>query len=137
VQDKKIGLVDDSIVRGDTTKVTIKRLKKKGVKNIHLFITFPQIISPCFYGIDMATYGELIGASHEPEMIAKIIGADSVNYQSINNFIRAIGLPKDELCLGCITGKYPTPQAQQMAEIAKKNFEEGHNETGRIYEVIS
>jgi amidophosphoribosyltransferase len=76
-----------------------------GAKKVYLFVTFPRIIGPCFYGIDMATYGQLIGAKHTPEEIAKIIGADAVCYQSIDGFVRATGFRKDELCLGCVTGE--------------------------------
>jgi len=100
-----------------------------------LFITFPRIIGPCFYGVDMATYGELIGARYEAEEIAKIVGADAVNYQSVNGLIKATGLSRNELCLGCITGKYPTPMAQKLADEMKERFEKGYKETGRIYEV--
>ena len=131
---KNVAVVDDSIVRGDTSKVMVKKLRKMGAKKVYLFITFPRIIGPCFYGVDMATYGELIGARYEPEEIAKIIGADAVNYQSVNGFVKATGLSRDELCLGCVTGKYPTPTAQKLADEMKERFEKGYKETGRIYE---
>ncbi len=134
---KKVLVTEDSIVRGDTTKLVVEKLRRLGAREVYLYITFPRITGPCFYGIDMATYGELIGSRHEPDEIAKIIGADVVNYQSLNGFIRATGLREDELCLGCVTGKYPTPLAQKMADEMKKRFEEGYKETGRIYEAIS
>ena len=134
---KNVAVVDDSIVRGDTTKVVVKKLRKMGAKKIYLFITFPRIIGPCFYGVDMATYGELIGSRYETEEIAKIIGADRVNYQSINGLVKATGLSRNELCLGCITGKYPTPMAQKLADEMKERFEKGYKETGRIYEVAT
>ena len=136
ISGKNIIVVDDSIVRGDTTKTVVSKLRKMGAKKIYLFITFPRIIGPCFYGVDMATYGELIGAKHEPYEIAKIVGADAINYQSISGFVKATGLSEHELCLGCITGKYPTPLAQRMADEMKERFEKGHKETGRIYEVV-
>jgi len=132
---KNVAVVDDSIVRGDTTKVVVKKLRKMGAKKVYLFITFPRIIGPCFYGVDMSTYGELIGSRYEAEEIAKIVGADAVNYQSVNGLVKATGLSKDELCLGCITGKYPTPMAQKLADEMKERFEKGCKETGRIYEV--
>jgi amidophosphoribosyltransferase len=132
---KNIIVVDDSIVRGDTTRVTIEKLRRMGAKKVYLFVTFPRIIGPCFYGIDMATYGQLIGAKHTPEEIAKIIGADAVCYQSINGFVKATGFRKDELCLGCLTGKYPTPLAQKIADEMKKRFLEGREEPGRLYEI--
>jgi len=132
---KNLIVVDDSIVRGDTTKVLVEKMRKMGAKKIHLFITFPRIIGPCFYGIAMATYGELIGSTREPDEIAKAIGADSVNYQSIDGFVKATGMQKDELCFGCVTGKYPTPLAQRLASWMRRRFEGGHKETGRIYEI--
>ena len=137
IRGKKIIVTEDSVVRGDTTKVVVEKLRRMGAKKVYLFITFPRIISPCFYGIDMATFSELIGSRHEPEEIAGIIGADAVNYQSLGGFIKAVGLSEDELCLGCITGKYPTPLAQRMACDLKEKFEKGYKETGRVYEVAS
>jgi len=135
IDGKNVAVTDDSIVRGDTTKVVVNKLRKMGAKKVYLFITFPKIIGPCFYGVDMATYGELIGSRYEVEEIAEIVGADAVNYQSVNGLVKATGLSRDELCLGCVTGKYPTPLAQKMADEMKEKFEKGHKETGRIYEV--
>ncbi|MGC8850414.1 MAG: amidophosphoribosyltransferase, partial [Candidatus Bathyarchaeia archaeon] len=117
---KKIALIDDSIVRGDTMREVIGRLKGSGAREVHIFVTFPRIVAPCFYGIDMATYRELIGASHTPEEVAEILQADSVNYQPIDSYVRATGLPEGELCTACITGSYPTPIAQEMAERIKE-----------------
>ena len=134
VKDKRIIITEDSIVRGDTTKVIIEKLRKSGAKKVHMFVTFPRIIAPCFYGIDMSSYGQLIGSTHDEKEIAKEIGADTVCYQSIDNMVKAIGCGKDELCLACITGKYPTPIAQQIADVMKKRFLNGFKETGRIYE---
>ncbi|MDH5635244.1 MAG: amidophosphoribosyltransferase, partial [Candidatus Bathyarchaeota archaeon] len=134
---KNVAVVDDSIVRGDTTKVVVKKLRKMGAKKVYLFITFPRIIGPCFYGVDMATYDELIGSRHEADEIAKIVGADSVEYQSANGLVKATGLSRNELCLGCITGKYPTPMAQKLADEMKERFDKGYQETGRIYEVAT
>jgi amidophosphoribosyltransferase len=132
---KNVAVVDDSIVRGDTTKVVVDKLRKMGANKIYLFITFPRIIGPCFYGVDMATYKELIGSRYKAEEIAKIVGADAVNYQSVEGLVKATGLSRDDLCLGCITGKYPTPMAQRLADEMKQRFENGYNERGRIYEV--
>ncbi|HDD70472.1 MAG TPA: amidophosphoribosyltransferase [Candidatus Bathyarchaeota archaeon] len=135
VKGKRIIITEDSVVRGDTTKVVIEKLRRMGAKKVHLFVTFPRIIGPCFYGIDMATYGQLIGSKHTPEEIAKIIGADSVRYQSIENFVKATGLSREQLCLACVTGEYPTPLAQKIADEMKKRFLEGYEETGRLYEI--
>ena len=131
---KRVIITEDSIVRGDTTKVIIDKLRKAGAKKVYVFVTFPRIIGPCFYGIDMSTYGQLIGSRHDAEGIAKIIGADGVCYQSIEALIAATGKTEDQLCLACINGKYPTPCAQKMADAMKKRFLEGYEEKGRIYE---
>jgi amidophosphoribosyltransferase len=132
---KNLIVVDDSIVRGDTTRVIVQKMRKLGAKKIHLYITFPRIVGPCFYGIDMATYGELIGSTRGPAEIAKSVGADSINYQSLEGFVKATGMKRDELCFGCVTGKYPTPLAQRLANWMKRRFDNGHKEVGRIYEI--
>jgi amidophosphoribosyltransferase len=107
ISGKAIAVVDDSIVRGDTTRMNVRRFRAAAARKVHLFITFPRIIGPCFYGIDMSTYKELIGASLDAEGIAEELGADSVNYLSIEEYVKATGLRRDELCLGCVTGEYP------------------------------
>ena len=134
MKDKRIIVTDDSIVRGDTTKIIVRKLRKMGAKKVYLFITFPRIIGPCFYGVDMSTYGQLLGAKHDAEEIAEIIEADKVCYQSIEGLVEATGFKKEDLCTGCITGKYPTPLAQKIADEAKKQFLQGHEEKERLYE---
>lgn len=135
IRGKNVAIAEDSIVRGTTSRTVVKKMKKAGVEDIHLYITFPRITSPCFYGIDMTSYEELIGSDRTPEEIAEEIGVESVNYQSIENFVKAMGLKREELCLGCVTGEYPTPKAQEMAEKSKIKFEKGEEKaTARIYE---
>ncbi|TRO46520.1 amidophosphoribosyltransferase [Candidatus Bathyarchaeota archaeon] len=134
VAGKRVIITEDSIVRGDTTKVIIEKLRAAGAKKVYVFVTFPRIIGPCFYGIDMSSYGQLIGSRHNTEEIAKIIGADSVCYQSIEALINTTHQTEEQLCLACVTGKYPTPCAQKMADAMKKRFQEGYEEKGRIYE---
>ena len=135
VSGKRVIVTEDSIVRGDTTKIVIDKLRKAGATKVHMFVTFPRIISPCFYGIDMSTYGQLIGSRHSPEEIARIIGADCVCYQSIDGLVRATGEERDHLCLACVTGEYPTPLAQRIADQNKDKFFSGSEEKGRIYEL--
>jgi amidophosphoribosyltransferase len=135
VKGKRVIVTEDSIVRGDTTKVIIEKLRRMGAKKVYVFVTFPRIVGPCFYGIDMSTYGQLIGSKHDTKKIAEIIGADAVCYQSIDGLIKATGFSRDQLCLACITGKYPTPLAQKIADEMKKRFLEGYEETGRLYEI--
>ena len=134
VAGKRVIITEDSIVRGDTTKVIIEKMRKAGAKKVYVFVTFPRIIGPCFYGIDMSTYGQLVGSKNNAEEIAKIIGADRVCYQSLEGLIRATGHTEDQLCLACVTGKYPTPCAQKMADVMKKRFQAGYEEKSRIYE---
>jgi amidophosphoribosyltransferase len=134
VAGKRVIITEDSIVRGDTTKVIIDKLRKAGAKSVYVFVTFPRIIGPCFYGIDMSTYGQLVGSRQDAEGIAKIIGADGVCFQSIEALIAATGQTKDQLCLACINGEYPTPCAQKMADVMKQRFLNGYQETSRIYE---
>ena len=93
-----------------------------------MFVTFLRIIGPCFYGIDMAPYRQLIGSKRSAEEIVNIIGADAVCYQSIDGLVRATSHTRDQLCLACITSKYPTPLAQKMADEMKKKFLNGYEE---------
>ena len=132
---RRVGVVEDSIVRGDTSKRIVRKIRKAGAREVHMYVTFPKIISPCFYGIDMATFGELIGSKLDEEGISKAIGADSVRYQSMENFIRATGMSKEELCLGCLTCRYPTPLAQRLADEMRTKIMRGGKERGRIYEI--
>ncbi len=134
VQGRSIALIDDSIVRGDTLGHIVKLLKKAGAREVHVFSTFPKIISPCFYGIDMATFNELIGFNRSDHEIAEKLGADSVNYQKISDFCKAVG--HCNLCLACVTGKYPTPYAQKLANIARNEVLKGYRFHGRIVESL-
>jgi len=134
VKGKKLAVVDDSIVRGDTTRRVISKLRAFGAEEVHMFITFPRITGPCFYGIDMSTYTELIGAWKEPEEIAETIGADTVNYQSIDDYVRGAGMSRDDFCFGCVTGEYPTPLAMELAKGMRERLSRGESENGRIYE---
>ena len=115
VQGKNVLLVDDSIVRGTTMKKIINLLKEGGAKRVEVWITCPPIKSPCFYGIDMPSHSELIASNNEIDKIRNILGADELCYQTINGLVDAVGLPKQEICLACLTGEYPTPLAQKLA----------------------
>lgn len=116
IGNKRVVLVDDSIVRGTTTKRIVRMVKKAGAKEVHVRITCAPIIGPCFYGIDMSTHAELIAANHPVDEIARIIGADSLVYNTIDGIVDSIGLSRGDLCLACLTGEYPTSRAQEMSE---------------------
>ena len=131
---KRIAVVDDSIVRGDTMRGNVKRLREAGAREVHLFITYPKIIGPCFYGIDMSTYSELIGARFSAEEMAEELEADSVNYMPIDKYIKETGMRRDQLCLGCISNQYPTPYADKIASDIRAELANGGSEKGRAYE---
>ena len=101
-------MVDDSVVRGTTSKALMDVLKEAGASEIHLRVGCPPIISPCYYGIAMASKKELIASDKEVKEIKNILGVDSLGYLSIESLIKCIGIDKDQLCTGCFTGEYPT-----------------------------
>lgn len=105
VKDKRVVLVDDSIVRGTTSKHIIKLLKDTGAKEVHMRIASSPIISPCFYGVDTSTYNELISTRLSPKELGEYIGADSLAFLSNDGMIEGLG---KNICLACFTGKYPT-----------------------------
>jgi amidophosphoribosyltransferase len=119
LKDKHIILVDDSIVRGTTCKKIVNMIKKAGAKKVDLWITCPPIVSPCFYGIDISTHGELIAFNNKIPDIEKIIGADNLCYQKRDCLIDAIGHKSCDLCMACLTGEYRTPIAQSIADKMK------------------
>ena len=112
IKDKVIVLVDDSIVRGTTIKRIISNLKEAGAKEVHVRISCPPIRYPCYYGIDMQTREEFIARNKTVEEIKEEIGADSLAYISLDGLIKAIGLPREKLCLACLTGEYPVKPEQ-------------------------
>ncbi len=107
VEGKRIILVDDSIVRGTTSRRIVQMLRDAGAKEVHLMVGSPPIIAPCYFGIDMPTREELIAAHKSVEGIKTVIGADSVNYLSLEGLIEAVGIPERRLCLACLTSRYP------------------------------
>lgn len=106
VSGKRIVLVDDSIVRGTSMKHIVLLLRKAGAKEVHVRISCPPIISPCYCGIDFQRREELIRGKTSLEETRKIIGADSLEYMTIDGLVEAIGLGENELCLSCLTGEY-------------------------------
>ncbi|MFQ5998676.1 MAG: amidophosphoribosyltransferase, partial [Candidatus Bathyarchaeia archaeon] len=119
VKGKRVLLIDDSLVRGTTLKRIVNMVKDAGAKEIHVRLTCPPIISPCFYGIDIATHHELIASKNSVEEIRKTIGADSLGYQTLDGLIEAIGLKRDDMCFSCLTGNYQTPKAQEISDTMK------------------
>lgn len=110
VEGKSVILVDDSIVRGTTSKRIVRMLKEAGAKEVHMCISSPPMKYPCFYGIDVSTQDELMAAKYSVEEMCEIIGADSLTFLSVEGLKEAIsgGSSKCERCLSCFTGEYPT-----------------------------
>ncbi len=108
IKGKRIVIVEDSIVRGTTSRGRVRALRDAGAKEIHMRVSCPPLISPCFYGIDFPTKKELIAANHSIEDIRKFIGVDTLNYLSLEGMLGAMMLPKDNFCAACFTGNYPT-----------------------------
>ena len=114
---KKVVLVDDSIVRGTTSKKIIHLLKEAGAKEVHMRIAAPPITNPCFYGVDTSTYDELISARNTIDEVKDIIGADSLAFISPEGILKACS--REKLCLSCFTGKYPTYIYQDIEDANK------------------
>ena len=109
VRGKRLVVVDDSIVRGTTTKQIVALLRKAGAAEVHVRISAPPIFHPCFYGIDTQVETELIAASHSVPQIRDFIGADSLSYLSIRGVLAALDLPYEQFCFACFDGRYPEP----------------------------
>ena len=105
---KRVAVVDDSIVRGTTSRKLVKMLYEAGAKEVHMRISSPPIISPCYYGIDMPTKDELIASQHTVEQIRKHLGVDSLGYLSLEGMLSMNSLPGNNFCVACFSGKYPT-----------------------------
>ncbi len=106
---KRVVIIEDSIVRGTTSKARVKNLREVGVKEIHMRISCPPHRHPCFYGIDFPSEKELIASSHTVEEIREYLGLDSLGYLSIEGLFRAMPKPKNTFCAACFNGKYPVP----------------------------
>jgi len=109
IQGRNIVLIDDSIVRGTTSRKIIKSLKKIGARRVIMAISSPPIISPCYYGIDTPSRNELIASRLSLEKVRRFLGADELHYLSLENMLKAAGGRQRRFCTACFTGKYPTP----------------------------
>ena len=113
---KRVVLIDDSIVRGTTSRKIVKMVRAAGAAEVHMRISCPPTLSPCFYGIDTPTKKELIASSHTVEEICKYVEADSLGYLSLPGLIRAVGGRGSEFCTACYTGQYPIDFADAMPD---------------------
>jgi len=107
LQGQRVALVDDSIVRGTTSRKIVKMVRAAGATEVHMRISCPPTISPCFYGVDTPRRSELIAATHTLEEIRRYIGADSLGYVSVDGLLSSVGPTRASYCTSCYTGRYP------------------------------
>jgi amidophosphoribosyltransferase len=118
---KRLVVVDDSIVRGNTSGPIMELLRRAGAAEVHVRISSPPIRHPCFMGVDMAKREELIAHRLSVEEIGQEIGVDSIGYLSLEGLLEAVGTPGDDFCLACFSGQYPLgePVAEERARVLK------------------
>ena len=116
---KRVVLVDDSIVRGTTSRKLVRLMREAGAKEVHMRISCPPTISPCYYGVDTPTKEELVASSNSPEEICKYLGADSLGYLSLAGLRQAVNDTEGKFCTSCYTGVYPTDLVQ--LEVREEN----------------
>ena len=112
---RRVILVDDSIVRGTTSRKIVKMVRNAGASEVHLRISCPPTVSPCFYGVDTPKRAELIAATHSLEEIRRYIGADSLGYLSLEGLLSSVGKTRPSYCTSCYTGNYPVAFPQNEA----------------------
>jgi amidophosphoribosyltransferase len=145
LEGKRVLLVEDTIVRSTTMKALISQLRERGrAREVHVRVACPPIVSPCFYGIDMSTIGELFaprfmpGGELTPEVedeMAAALGADSLRYLPTSAIARAVGMSGESLCQACITGSYPTEAGRQLYQLAIHKARSGQDVGGgRTYD---
>ena len=113
---KRVVLVDDSIVRGTTSRKIVKMIREAGAREVHVRISSPPTMNTCHYGIDTPTRGELIAANQSNEEIRRFIDADSLGYLSVEGMLEAFGRPQQATCTACFTGIYPVEVEEEERE---------------------
>lgn len=116
LKDKSVIIIEDSIVRGTTSRARVKTLRQAGAKEVHMRISCPPLCHPCFYGIDFPTKKELIAAKHTVEWIREFLGVDSLEYLSLEGMLGAMPLAKENFCTACFDGKYPLKPPKRLSK---------------------
>jgi amidophosphoribosyltransferase len=130
IEGQRVILVDDSIVRGTTSRKIVRMVREVGAKEVHVRISCPPTISPCYYGVDTPTREELIASSNTPEEICKFLGADSLGYVSLPALRRAVSDTEGKFCTSCYTGAYPTDLVQLEVREGASNGKSGEATPG-------
>jgi amidophosphoribosyltransferase len=123
IRGKRLVVVDDSIVRGNTQRALIRMLREAGAASVHVRISSAPVTWPCFYGIDFATRAELIATGLTVDEVRVSIGADSLGYLSLDGMVQATDQPRSQLCMACFTGSYPVP-LPDPAHLGKASLEQ-------------
>jgi amidophosphoribosyltransferase len=123
IKGKRIVVVDDSIVRGTTTKSKIKAFRDAGAREIHMRVSCPPIRFPCFYGIDFPTKEELIANNRTLEQIRDFLGVETLGYMSIEGLLSCAALPLDHYCTACWEGKYRIPVDIAVTKYALEHYQ--------------
>lgn len=106
---KSVVIIEDSIIRGTTSRTRVKALRSAGAREVHMLVSCPPHRFPCYYGIDFSSKGELVAAQNTVEQVAEFVGLDSLGYLSIDGMVEATGFEKPTFCLACFNGDYPVP----------------------------
>jgi amidophosphoribosyltransferase len=109
VKGKRVIIIDDSIVRGTTSKTRVNSLKEAGAKEVHVLVSCPPHMNPCVYGIDFPDRSKLMAANHSLDEIRRYLNADSLGYLSIDGMVKATAKPRESFCMACYDGDYPVP----------------------------
>ena len=134
VRGKRVAVVDDSIVRGNTQRAIVRMLKEAGAAEVHVKISSPPVKWPCFYGIDFASRAELIANGATIDEIAQSVGADSLAYISEDGMIAATKQPRERLCTACFTGEYPIDLPDQNIEANRPGCEPGPDAEFEVFQ---
>ncbi|HEY2460589.1 MAG TPA: hypothetical protein VGI16_07265, partial [Candidatus Acidoferrum sp.] len=130
LEGKRVILIDDSVIRGTTSRKIVRMVREAGAKEVHVRISCPPTISPCYYGVDTPTREELIASSNSPDEICRFLGADSLGYLSMAGLKEAVQDTRGDFCTSCYTGVYPTDLVQlEVPEGAAKQSEQPGEET--------
>jgi amidophosphoribosyltransferase len=121
LEGRRVVLVDDSIVRGTTSRKIVRIVREAGAHEVHVRISCPPTVSPCFYGIDTPTKKELIASTHSVEEIRQFLGADTLGYLSLEGMLRAVGDTQGSFCLACYTSSYPTAIQEPLIAIRNRD----------------
>jgi amidophosphoribosyltransferase len=121
LEGQRVVLVDDSIVRGTTSRKIVRIVREAGAREVHMRISCPPTASPCFYGIDTPTKNELIAATHSVDEIRQYLGADTLGYLSVGSLRRAVGDTQGRFCMACYTGSYPTVVQEPLIALRNRD----------------